>query len=178
MSKKTQDKRRKHKRVTHRNKKNGGNQAKFDGGNQTKQFDNFEELGKSIDDFFVLFDMDKLSKKEAKEYLGYKTYNRKSKLQFVLLPSTTKNNQFSNLKIIKQVESDPGVTLMDEINYQIHRVDDDLGELVNGYYNITQDNVRPKGTYIKEVMIEEPLRDNLPAVDEPNISRFAAKRFK
>jgi hypothetical protein len=177
MSKKTQGKRRKHKRVTHR-KKNGGNQSKVDGGNQKKQFDNFEELGKSIDDFFVLFDMDRLSKKDAKEYLGYKTYNRKSKLQFVLLPSTTKNNQFSNLKIIKHVESDPGLTLMDEINYQTGRVDDDLGEIVNSYYNITQDNVRPKGTYVKEVTIEEPLRDNLPAVEEPNIARFAAKRFK
>jgi hypothetical protein len=173
MSKKTQGKRRKHKRVTHRNKT-----KLLDGGNQAKPFDNFEELGKSIDDFFVLFDMDRLSKKDAKEYLGYKTYNRKSKLQFVLLPSTTKNNQFSNLKIIKQVESDPGLTLMDEINYQTGRVDDDLGEIVNSYYNITQDNVRPKGTYVKEVTIEEPLRDNLPAVEEPNIARFAAKRFK
>ena len=176
MSNKTKGKRKKHKRVTYRLKKKGGNPGVNN--SKAKSFENFEELGKSVDDFFVLFDMDKLSKKDAKEYLGYKTYNRKNKLQFVLLPSTTKNNQFSNLKIINQVENDPGLTLMDEINYQVRRVDDDLGELVNGYYNITKNNVKPKGTYIKEVLIEEPIRDNLPAVDEPNIARFAEKRFK
>ena len=151
----------------HRNTKKGGR----------SQYDNFGKFGNAIDTFISTFNIDELSKKNAREYLGYKTFNRNNVFTFTLLPSTMKNNQYSGVKVTKKVKNDPGVTLFDNINYDINSVNEGLGELLMGYYNVTNKNKR-KGTYEKELNIKETLRDNLPPVPETTIEDFAKKRFE
>ena len=60
----------KHRKTYHRSK---GGKA---------QFDKFQNVGKTIDDFLNLFNIDELSKKNAEDYLGYKTYNRNNVFTF------------------------------------------------------------------------------------------------
>lgn len=141
------------------------------------QWNNFQNVGKSLDDFFTLFNIDELSKKNARDYLGYKTYNRNNLFNFTLLPSTIRDNQYSGVKITRNVKNDIGLNLMDTIAYDINNVDHHLGELILGTYNITNKNNR-KGTFTKEINIKEPLRDNLEAVNEPNIATFVDNRFR
>lgn len=146
------------------------------GGKNKTQFDNFQNVGKSLDSFFSLFNIDEMSKKNAAEYLGYKTYNRNNVFTFSLLPSTIKENQYSGLKVTKKIKNDPGINFVDNVAYEIDNVNNTLGELVLGYYNVTNKNER-KGVYHKDVVVKEALRDNLPPVEEANIERFMHTRF-
>jgi len=150
--------------------------TRHNGGKAQTQFDNFQNVGKSLDSFLSLFNIDELSKKNAAEYLGYKTFKRNNVFTFTLLPSTTKENQYSGLKVTKKVKNDPGVTFMDNVAYDIDKVNESLGELLLGYYNISNKNER-KGIYQKELVVKETLRDNLPPVEEANIERFMHTRF-
>jgi hypothetical protein len=150
--------------------------TRYNGGKTQTQFDNFQMVGKSLDSFLSLFNIDELSKKNAAEYLGYKTFKRNNIFTFTLLPSTIKENQYSGLKVTKKVKNDPGVTFMDNVSYNIDKVNESLGELVLGYYNISNKNER-KGIYQKDVVVKETLRDNLPPVEEANIERFMNNRF-
>jgi hypothetical protein len=150
--------------------------TRYNGGKTQTQFDNFQMVGKSLDSFLSLFNIDELSKKNAAEYLGYKTFKRNNIFTFTLLPSTIKENQYSGLKVTKKVKNDPGVTFMDNVSYNIDKVNESLGELVLGYYNISNKNER-KGIYQKDVVVKETLRDNLPPVEEANIERFMHNRF-
>lgn len=165
-TRKKQINKRKHRKTKHVHTNKGGR----------SQFDNFQKFGQSVDSFLSAFNIDELSRKNAKEYLGYKTYNRNNIFTFTLLPSTIKENQYSGVKMTKKVKNDPGVTFFDDINHDINGVNEGLGELIMGYYNVTNKNKR-KGTYQKEVNIKEALRDNLPAVPESTIEDFANTRF-
>ena len=140
------------------------------------QFDNFQNIGKTVDDFLVLFNIDELSKKNAEDYLGYKTYNRNNLFSFSLLPSTIKDNQYSGVKITKHAKHDDGIYLFDKINYDLAGVEEGLGELALNMYNITN-KVKRKGIYNKKINFKEILKDNIPAVEEENIERFVDKRF-
>jgi hypothetical protein len=155
----------KHRKSYH--KKRGGKKA---------QFDNFENVGKSVDDFLNLFNMDELAKKNAEDYLGYKTYNRNNMFTFTLLPSLIKDNQYSGVRITKNAKHDPGIHMFDKINYDLDGVEEGLGELALNMYNITNKTQR-KGIYNKNINFKETLKDNLPAVEEENIERFVDKRF-
>lgn len=140
------------------------------------QFDKFQNVGKSIDDFLNLFNIDELSKKNAEDYLGYKTYNKNNIFTFTLLPSTIKDNQYSGVKITNNTKHDDGIHLFDKINYDLAGVEEGLGELALNMYNITNKPKR-KGVYNKKINFKETLKDNLPAVEEENIERFVEKRF-
>lgn len=164
------------KRKTKQKKKHPLSRRRHNGGKNRTQFDTFQDFGKSIDSFVTLFNIDEMSKKNAAEYLGYKTFNRNNLYTFTLLPSTIKENQYSGVKVTKKVENDTGVTIADNMAYDINKVNETLGELILGYYNITNKNER-KGIYQKEVNVKETLRDNLPPVEEANIERFMHTRF-
>jgi hypothetical protein len=145
-------------------------------GGKSVSFQNFQNVGRTIDKFLQNFNIDELSKKNASEYLGYKTYNRNNLFKFTLLPSTIKDNEYSGVKFTKHVKYDNGLSFFDKIGYDITGVNEGLGELILGYYNITNKNNR-KGVYKKEVNIKETLRDNIPPVEEENLERFVNKRF-
>lgn len=145
-------------------------------GGKPVSFQNFQNVGKTIDKFLQNFNIDEISKMNASEYLGYKTYNRNNVFKFTLLPSTIKDNQYSGIKITKNVKNDDGLTFFDKIAYDITGVNEGLGELVLGYYNVTNKQNR-KGVYKKEINIAETLKDNIPPVEEENLERFVKKRF-
>lgn len=140
------------------------------------QFDKFQNFGKTIDDFLNLFNIDDISKKNAEDYLGYKTFNRNNIFTFTLLPSTIKDNQYANVKITKKDKYDDGVYFFDKLNNDIEGVEEGLGELALNVFNITKKPVR-KGVYNKKINFKETVKDNLPAVEEENIERFVEKRF-
>lgn len=141
-----------------------------------EQFKNFQNVGKTMDDFFSLFNIDELSKKNSEDYLGYKTYNRNNIYKFLLIPSTTRENQFSGIKMIKDVQNDDGINLIDSITYDIQNVDDGLGEFFLNTFDARQKPKR-KGVFKKEIKVKETLKDNIPAVSESNIASFVDKRF-
>lgn len=145
-------------------------------GGKSISFQNFQNIGRTIDKFLQNFNIDEISKKNASEYLGYKTYNRNNIFKFVLLPSTIKDNQYSGVKFTKHVKHDDGLSLSDKIGYYISGVDEGLGELVLGYSNLTNKENR-KGVFKKEVNVKETIRDNIPPVLEENIEQFVNKRF-
>jgi len=145
-------------------------------GGKSVSFQNFQNFGKNIDRFLLNFNIDELSKKNASEYLGYKTYNRHNKFNFTLLPSTIKDNQYSGVKFTKNIKHDYGLSMFDKIGYDINGVNEALGELILGYYNITNKQNR-KGVYKKEIDVKETIRDNIPPVSEENLERFVNKRF-
>jgi hypothetical protein len=157
----------------HKKKNNKNTRRK---GGKSVSFQNFQNVGRTIDKFLQNFNIDELSKKNASEYLGYKTYNRNNIFKFTLLPSTIKDNEYSGVKFTKHVKHDNGLSFFDKIGYDITGVNEGLGELILGYYNITNKNNR-KGVYKKEVNIKETLRDNIPPVEEENLERFVNKRF-
>jgi len=140
------------------------------------QYDSFQTLGKTVDDFLVVFNIDELSKKNAADYVRYKTFKKNHKFKFILVPSTIKDNHFSTVKLIKTVENDKGINATDSIGTDFNNVEDDLGKIILGYYNITKQNNR-KGVYKKEINVKETIKDNLQAVEEENIERFVDKRF-
>lgn len=157
------------------NNKNKNKNTRKKGG-KSVSFQNFQNIGRTIDKFLLNFNIDELSKRNASEYLGYKTYNRNNIFKFTLLPSTIKDNQYSGVKLTKYVKNDNGLTLFDKIGYDIAGVNEGLGELVLGYSNLSNKENR-KGVYKKEINIKETLRDNIPPVEEENIERFVSKRF-
>jgi hypothetical protein len=163
----TRKKQKKDKNKKHRKTKSKGGKS---------QFDSFQKLGKTVDDFLVVFNIDELSKKNAADYKTYKTFKKNNKFKFVLLPSTIKDNQFSGVKLIRTVENDKGINIMDSIRSELNDVEDDFGKYILGYYNITKQDNR-KGVYNKEINVKETIKDNLPAVEEENIERFVNKRF-
>jgi len=158
--------------------RNTQKQKKKGGGDKSYSFDSFQSTGKEVDDFFTLFDIDRLSYKDPNEYLGYKKYNRNSKFKFYLTPSYTRKNQYSGLKVVNTVLLDPGLGLFDELKYQFDKANNDFAQLMNGYYNVTGKSPKRKGTFVKEIDIKEKLKDNLPPVEEENITSFVNKRFK
>ena len=123
-------------------------------GGKSISFQNFQNVGRTIDKFLQNFNIDELSKKNASEYLGYKTYNRNNIFKFTLLPSTIKDNQYSGIKVTKQVKNDDGIHFFDKVAYDIEGVNEGLGELILGYYNLTNKQNR-KGVYKKEINIKE-----------------------
>ena len=164
------------KKKHHKIHKKGKNKNTRKIGGKTIQFQNFQNLGRTVDKFLLKFNIDEISKKNASEYLGYKTYNRDNVFKFTLLPSTIKDNQYSGVKFTKYVKNDNNLSFLDNINYDIASVNEGLGELILGYYNLTNKQNR-KGLYKKEVNIKETLRDNIPPVEEENLERFVNKRF-
>ena len=51
-------------------------------GGKSTSFQNFQNVGKTIDKFLQNFNIDEISKMNASEYLGYKTYNRNNIFKF------------------------------------------------------------------------------------------------
>lgn len=164
-----------HTKKKHPTKRKNKNTRKLLGG-KSVSFQNFQNMGKTFDNFLQNFNIDELSKKNASEYLGYKTYNRHNKFNFTLLPSTIKDNQYSGVKFTKDIKHDYGLSMFDKIGYDIDGVNEALGELILGYYNITNKQNR-KGVYKKEIDVKETIRDNIPPVSEENLERFVNKRF-
>ena len=140
------------------------------------QYDSFQKYGKTLDDFLVLFNIDELSKKNAADYLAYKTYRKNNKFKFIFLPSTIKDNQFARVKLINTVENDKGINTFDSIRSDFNEVDEVFGKYILGYYNITNQNNK-NGVFKKEINVKETIKDNLPAVEEGNLERFVNKRF-
>lgn len=140
------------------------------------QFDKFQNVGKTIDDFLNLFNIDELSKKNAEDYLGYKTYNQNNVFTFSLLPSTIKDNQYSSVNIKKNTKYDDGIHFFDKINKELYDIEDGLGKYLLNMNNFTNKQLI-KGVYNKKINFKEVLKDNLPAVEEENIQRFVEKRF-
>ena len=149
------------------------------GGDGSYSFDSFQSTGKEIDEFFTLFDLDRLSQKNAKEYLGYKKYNRNNKFKFYLTPSYTRKNQYSGLKVVNTVLLDPGLGLFDELKYQFDKANNDFAQLMNGYYNVTGKSPKRKGTFIKEVDVKETLSPtHVPKNVTMDISKLLKLRYK
>lgn len=140
------------------------------------QLNNFQSVGKSLDDFFSLFNIDEFSKKNSADYLGYKTFKKNNIYKFILNPSTTKENQYSGVKIIKSVKTDDGINVFDMIDYDIQNVNDGLGEFFISVFDTNRKKKR-KGVFKKEIEIKETLKDNIPAVSESTITNFVDKRF-
>lgn len=159
--------------IIHKKRKNKNTRKK---GGKSIPFQNFQNVGRTIDKFLLNFNIDELSKKNAAEYLGYKTYNRNNIFKFTLLPSTIKDNHYSGVKFTKYVKNDNALSMFDKIGYDIDGVNEGLGELILGYSNLTNKENR-KGIYKKEINVKETIRDNIPPVEEENLERFVNKRF-